>query len=151
MTKKTEKALAGLAELFDTKIPAEDISNIYIGEWDYEYRNPEACEPADNIATSFNVTAVDYKGRTWVHHYTLSTENHHRDECRERLAKLIGRIHAHLVLGGSIDLEHWGKGHPAYGSEAWQEFEREEIQPAAEMVSRGTHPEDLPDSVRGYF
>ena len=125
---------------------------VYIGEWDYQYRNPEACEPSDNIATSYFAQIADNDGNTWVHDYVLKSENMHREDCKERIQKLIDRIQKHLSIGKPINLEHWAEGHPMYGSIAWQKFDREEIQPSAEMLSQGKcHIEDLPDSVRGYF
>ena len=134
-----------------TELKPNEVASVFMSDWDYEYHNPWAEEPSDNIARNHYVTVADHRGNTWVHNWGLSTEKYSFEECRERVQKMVERIEKHLLAGGSINLAHWGEGHPQYGSVAWQRFNIEELQPAAAMVASGYHPENLPDSVRAYF
>jgi hypothetical protein len=129
----------------------KDVAHIYISEWDFEYSNPCAEEPSDNIATSYYVTVANDYGNTWHHKWILKSNEVGHHEARDRVEKMLDRIQSHLEAGGSIDLDHWGEGTPMYGSEAWQRYEREEIAPYAEMASRGVDIETFPDAIRGYF
>ena len=126
---------------------------VYIGEWDYEYRNPEACEPSDNIATSYYAQIGDKDGNTWVHNYLLRSEGMglHWQDCKEQIQKVVDCIQEHLDQGKPINLNHWREGSPMYGSKAWQKWDQEELQPAVEYMNSGGHIDNLPDSVRAWL
>lgn len=127
------------------------IVSVYLSEWAFEWNNPWAEEPADNIATNYYVTVADEQGNTWVHDWGLQSNKVGHHEAQERVERMVERIENHLLAGGKLNADHWNNGHPQYGSVAWQRFEIEEIQPAAAMLANGCHPEDLPASVQGYF
>ena len=128
------------------------VADVYLTDWQYEWRNPYAEEPSDNVATNFYVTIADHSGRTWCHNFGLSSASHPYWECEERINKLVERIKNHLEAGGSINLDHWDEGTPRYGSEAWIRFEREELQPVGIALSEGRlHEDDLCGRLRGYF
>ena len=134
------------------KLYKNDIAGLGVSTWEFEYHNPYADFPTDNYAMSYYVTVTDLKGNTWDHKFNLTTREMHYSDCQSRMDRFLDRIKEALKGGGCIDLEHWLEGQPAYGSEAWQEFEHEEIAPYADALHRGSiHVEDLPDSVRGYF
>ena len=133
-------------ELNSTKIVS-----VFLSEWDFEYNNPWAEEPGDNIATNYYVTVADKHGNTWNHDWGLQSNKVGHHDARERVERMVKRIEDHLAAGGSLDPEHWQEGHPQYGSVAWQRFDIDELQPAAAMVASGYHPENLPDSLRAYF
>ena len=135
----------------EMKLDSTKIVSVFLSEWDFEYNNPWAEEPGDNIATNYYVTVADAKGNTWVHDWGLQSNKVHHEEARERVERMVKRIEDHLAAGGALNPKHWANGHPQYGSVAWQRFELEEIQPAAAMVANGHDPEDLPASVAGYF
>jgi len=133
------------------KLDSTKIVSVYLSEWDFEYNNPWAEEPGDNIATNYYVTVADDQGYTWVHDWGLQSNKVGHHEARERVERMVERIKNHLLAGGKLNADHWGEGHPQYGSVAWQRFDLEELQPAAAMLRSGCHPEDLPASVAGYF
>jgi hypothetical protein len=133
-------------ELNSTKIVS-----VFLSEWDFEYNNPWAEEPGDNIATNYYVTVADKHGNSWNHDWGLQSNKVGHHDARERVERMVKRIEDHLTAGGSLDPEHWQEGHPQYGSVAWQRFDIDELQPAAAMVASGYHPENLPDSLRAYF
>jgi hypothetical protein len=133
------------------KLDNKKIVSVYLSVWDFEYTNPYAEQPSDNIATNYYVTVADKQGNTWVHDWGLQSNNVNHDEARERVERMVERIENHLDAGGALDPKHWDDGHPQYGSVAWQRFDLEEIQPAAAMLANGYHPDDLPASVQGYF
>ena len=133
------------------KLDSTKIVSVFLSEWDFEYTNPWAEEPGDNIATNYYVTVADKLGNTWNHDWGLQSNKVGHHEARERVERMVKRIEDRLAAGGALDPEHWQEGHPQYGSVAWQRFELEEIQPAAAMVANGHDPEDLPASVAGYF
>ena len=132
-------------------VDSTKIVSVYLSVWDFEYNNPWAEEPGDNIATNYYVTVADEKGNTWNHDWGLQSNKVGHHEARERVERMVARIKNHLLAGGDLDADHWRGGHPQYGSVAWQRFELEEIQPAAAMVANGHDPADLPASVAGYF
>ena len=133
------------------KLDNKKIVSVYLSVWDFEYTNPYAEQPSDNIATNYYVTVADKQGNTWVHDWGLQSNKVNHDEARERVERMVERIENHLDAGGALDPEHWGDGHPQYGSVAWQRFDLEELQPAAAMLRNGYHPDDLPASAQGYF
>jgi hypothetical protein len=133
------------------KLDNKKIVSVYLSVWDFEYTNPYAEQPSDNIATNYYVTVADKQGNTWVHDWGLQSNKVNHDEARERVERMVERIENHLDAGGALDPKHWDDGHPQYGSVAWQRFDLEEIQPAAAMLANGYHPDDLPASVQGYF
>ena len=133
------------------KLDNEKIVSVYLSVWDFEYTNPYAEQPSDNIATNYYVTVADKQGNTWVHDWGLQSNKVNHDEARERVERMVERIENHLAAGGALDPEHWDDGHPQYGSVAWQRFDLEELQPAAAMLANGYHPDDLPASAQGYF
>jgi hypothetical protein len=135
----------------DMKLDNKKIVSVYLSVWDFEYTNPYAEQPSDNIATNYYVTVADKQGNTWVHDWGLQSNKVNHDEARERVERMVERIENHLDAGGALDPKHWDDGHPQYGSVAWQRFDLEEIQPAAAMLANGYHPDDLPASVQGYF
>ena len=130
----------------------EQVSHIYMSQWDFEYNNPWAEEPGDHIATSYYIMVADQKGNQWAHNWSLQSNKVGHHEARERVEKMLERMKNHLDAGGSLNMEHWGETTPMYGSQAWQSYEREEIAPYAEALHRGSiQYDELPDSVRGYF
>lgn len=133
-------------ELNSTKIVS-----VFLSEWDFEYTNPWAEEPGDNIATNYYVTVADKLGNTWNHDWGLQSNKVGHHDARERVERMVKRIEDHLAAGGALDPKHWQEGHPQYGSVAWQRFDIDELQPAAAMVASGYNPENLPDSLRAYF
>ncbi len=133
------------------RLDGKKIVSVYLSVWDFEYINPYAEEPGDNIATNYYVTVADKHGNTWVHNWGLQSNKVPHDEARERVERMVKRIEDHLLAGGALDPKHWDDGHPQYGSVAWQRFDLEELQPAAAMLANGYHPDDLPASVQGYF
>lgn len=133
------------------KLDGKKIVSVYLSVWDFEYTNPYAEQPSDNIATNYYVTVADKQGNTWVHDWGLQSNKVPHHEARERVERMVERIEGHLAAGGALDPEHWDDGHPQYGSVAWQRFDLEELQPAAAMLRNGCHPDDLPASAQGYF
>jgi len=133
------------------KLDNKKIVSVYLSVWDFEYTNPYAEQPSDNIATNYYVTVADKQGNTWVHDWGLQSNKVNHDEARERVERMVERIENHLDAGGALDPKHWADGHPQYGSVAWQRFDLEELQPAAAMLRNGYHPDDLPASAQGYF
>ena len=129
-----------------------DVAGLGVRTWEFQYHNAYADFPGDNYAMSYHVTVSDLKGNTWDSKYTLTSLEMDHAECQSRMERYVSRIKEALQTGGCISLEHWDEGHPAYGSKAWEEFEREEIAPCADMLHRGSiHVEDLPASVKEYF
>lgn len=133
------------------KLDSTKIVSVFLSEWDFEYTNPWAEEPGDNIATNYYVTVADKLGNTWNHDWGLQSNKVGHHEARERVERMVKRVEDRLSAGGSLDPEHWQEGHPQYGSVAWQRFDIDELQPAAAMVASGYNPENLPDSLRAYF
>lgn len=133
------------------KLDSSKIVSVFLSEWDFEYNNPWAEEPGDNIATNYYVTVADNLGNTWNHDWGLQSNKVGHHEARERVERMVKRIEDHLSAGGALDAEHWQEGHPQYGSVAWQRFNIDELQPAAAMVASGYNPDNLPDSLRAYF
>ena len=133
------------------KLDSTKIVSVYLSVWDFEYTNPWAEEPGDNIATNYYVTVADKLGNTWNHNWGLQSNKVGHHEARERVERMVKRVEDRLAAGGSLDPEQWQEGHPQYGSVAWQRFDIDELQPAAAMVASGYNPENLPDSLRAYF
>lgn len=85
--------------------------------------------------------ATDDVGHRWLHRHAFDNEH--------EAANLVERIAA---KGNVINLDHWVEDAPAYGSQAYIEFEHNEIAPHAYALSQGwEQEEDLPDNIRAYF
>lgn len=65
--------------------------------------------------------------------------------------KLADRVRAHLANGGKLDMARWVEVGPLYGSDAYIQFEANEIAPALDCIARGGDLSEVSPLVRSYL
>ncbi len=102
------------------------------------------------------------KGRRFRHYVSFPAvvPAHHedgerfyrRDEAaQDRAQALADRVKAHLRKGGKLNQEHWGEGAPAYGSQAFIEFQDTDIASALNHIRHGGDINQVSPLVRSYL
>ena len=100
-----------------------------------------------NYVTVWQVFAEATSGRRWVLD-TFSSDD------KDRAARFVKRVSDLVEKEGSegLTLDHWSSTDPRYGSDAYCDFEAEEIAPVVAALSSGRLNEaDVPEAIASYF
>jgi hypothetical protein len=96
-------------------------------------------EDGPYTAKNFGVTATNKRGNRWHHSEVFRTEDAAHD--------FVSKIDDHLWLGGELNMEHWHRGDPVYGSDAYCEEGGEEALAKADVEAEygpGSYTPDHP-------
>lgn len=130
-------------EINETKI-----TKLEVRSWLYDCHfscGREIYESPECVHEALHLCASDSYGRTWI-------LKGFAPEAEVEVDRKITQIEAHLYLGGTLNPDCWVEDQPIYGSDAYIDFEREELAPVSQALASGhLHERDIPDSLKAYY